>query len=115
MPTLEHEPRLALPVSDGIVFVHFDKILRLQADGSYTRLYCVDGKRYVASKGLGHFESVLPPPLFLRCHHAHVINLSKVVKATRNGGFRAALITGVSVEVSRRRWRAFVSAFSANE
>lgn len=114
MSTPEREPRLALPVNDGIVFVQFDKIIRLQADGSYTRLYCLDGMRYIASRGLGHFEDLLPVPLFLRCHHAHIINLFKVVKAARHGGFRAQLITGDSVEVSRRRWQAFVSAFSAH-
>jgi DNA-binding LytR/AlgR family response regulator len=57
----------------------------------------------VTCKGLAYYQRILPT-LFLRCHHSHIINLSKVVKLAAHDGYHVELASGVVVSVARRRW-----------
>ncbi len=90
----------------------YDDIIRLNADGAYTRVHLVDGKRPLVCKGIGELHRDLPLERFFRCHHSHVVNLAYVVKIFRNGGYRMQLCTGDMVEVARRRWKDLLDAIA---
>lgn len=107
-----HTDRGRLPISttDGLLYLPFESLLHLQADGSYTHIYTDDKVHHLTCMGIGSLERVLPTDMFHRCHHAHVINLLKVARLFRTGGHRVQLITGDMIEVSRRKWRTLVSA-----
>ncbi len=95
-------PLMELAVRDGIIFAKPQDIIRLEASGSYTIFY-LDGKiKHMVSKSLKEFESQLPTQFFCRCHHSHIVNLSKVVKFVNHEGFYAQMSDGSSVDISRR-------------
>lgn len=97
--------RLLVPTADGSIYLPYEGIVRLQADGSYTHIHTEKGERLMVCKGIGVLHKQLPMDWFHRCHNAHVINLRKVYKLLRTGGCRVQMLTGDMVEVSRRKWR----------
>ncbi len=105
--------RLLVPTSDGSIYLPCEGIIRLQAEGSYTLIHTESGERHLTCKGIGVLYDKLPSTRFLRCHHAHVINLQKVRKLIRNGGYRAQMLNGDLVEVSRRKWRLLLDAMGS--
>lgn len=102
--------RLSIPSSDGMTYVDVDRIVRLEAEGSYTHVILGPGTKYIVSRNLSALEARLPTMNFFRCHHSHVINLLKVVKLVRNDGYHVLLSTGMKICVSRRKWAALVAA-----
>jgi two-component system LytT family response regulator len=102
--------RLSIPTSDGTAFIDLDDILFLKADGSYTLVRCGNGLKYIVSLHLHVMEMRLPSSMFYRCHHAYVVNLSKVTKLVHNGGHHVVLSTGDTVMASRRKWAGLVAA-----
>lgn len=76
--------KIAIPTSDGLIMVQTADIVALEADGAYTNIHVLSGKRMMVSKKLIFFENVLSThPDFFRAHRSHMINLrflSKYVK-----------------------------------
>lgn len=102
--------RLAIPSSDGTTYLDADRIVRLEAEGSYTHVILGPGTKYMVSRNLSALAAKLPSNKFFRCHHSHVINLSKVVKLVHSGGYHVLLSTEKEICVSRRKWAALVAA-----
>jgi len=94
--------KLAVPVKDGVAFIHASDIIRMQADGSYTHIYTLTEK-YTASKNVKEYEDLLHDMNFFRAHHSHLINLKHVKHFSRVDGYFALMSDGSSVEVSRRK------------
>jgi two-component system LytT family response regulator len=82
---------LELQLNDGIVLLKQNNIVRLEASGSYTYIYLKDGLKHTASKNLKHFESLLDPINFFRCHQSHIVNLNEVTKIISNDGYLAMM------------------------
>lgn len=97
--------RFTINKLEGTEYVRPDQIVWMCADGGYTMIFCVGGKNHLICKGLGELEKQLPNALFFRCHHAHVVNLERVMKTLRIGGYRVLMDSGATVEVARRRWK----------
>ncbi|MBZ0205840.1 MAG: LytTR family transcriptional regulator, partial [Flavobacteriales bacterium] len=102
--------KLAVPTKEGVLYVDHEKIIALQADGSYTWVYCEAGKRLLVSRNLHSLSAELPHALFFRCHRAHVINLAMVESVLHHGGYRVLLKTGLVITVARSRWAALLIA-----
>lgn len=102
--------RLTGPATEGMLLLPHHDLVRLNAEGAYTRVHLLSGKRLLVCKGIGDIHRELPLERFFRCHHAHVINLSHAVKIFRTGGYRVQLATGDMVEVARRRWKELLDA-----
>ena len=95
--------RLALPSSDGLVFVPLDNIIRLQSDSNYTTFYLTGQEKMLVSRTLGEFEQQLEQNNFCRVHHSHIINLAHLKRYVRTDGGYAQMSDGASVEISRRK------------
>lgn len=94
--------KLAVPVKDGVAFVHPKDIIRLQADGSYTHIFTA-GTKYTASRNIKEYEDILHELRFFRAHNSHLINLEHVRHFSRVDGYFAIMSDGSSVEVARRK------------
>lgn len=77
----------SISVFDGeeYTIVKTDDIIRLQADGSYTKFILKNGE-ILASKRMGFFEDKLNSINFVRCHNSHLINLKEVSKLSKGKG-----------------------------
>ncbi|MFH0989278.1 MAG: LytTR family DNA-binding domain-containing protein [bacterium] len=100
--------KLVLPASHGFTVLFLDDILRLEAEGSYTKVIMKAGKNALVTRTLKDFEDTIPKDKFFRIHKSHLINL-KFVKEYSNvdGGF-VTMTDGSRVEVSRRKAQEFV-------
>lgn len=62
--------------------VKTSEIIRLEADGSYTKFVLKTGI-ILASKRMGYYQDKLDSKCFLRCHNSHVINKDEVAKLSK--------------------------------
>jgi two-component system, LytTR family, response regulator len=101
--------RIALPTSDGLVFLPVNDILYCQASSNYTIFVTTDGKQYVVCKTLKEYEEVLLDYNFFRIHHSYVINLNRIQKYVKGNGGYVVLNNNVSLDVSKRKKSEFLN------
>lgn len=107
--------KLGIAMRDGIVYCTVKDIIRIESDGSYSTVYLADGKRCVASKGLGEYEELLPLGDFFRVHKSHLINVQKVRKYIRTDGNFLEMEDGSVIEIARRKKDEFLQLMSSQE
>ena len=105
--------KLAIPDSSGIIFVPIKTIIRCESDGNYTKIFLTSGKKILASKTLGEYESMLDGDGFFRVHRSHLINLSHLKKYNKGEHSYVELGDGTKVDVSRRKKSAFMEALES--
>jgi two-component system LytT family response regulator len=104
------ESRIGIAMAEKIVFVNIPDILYCEASGVYTNIYLSDGKKIIASKPLGDFESQLSPHKFFRIHHSTLINLNHIKEFQRFNGGYVVMQNDVKLEVSHRKRKDFLEA-----
>ena len=87
-PPTPHTPttRLHLKTADGIQFIRFEEIVRIEADDKKIKVF-VDSSP-VAITGTGKMEDIelqLPAAMFFRCHRSHIISLQHIEKYIPKG------------------------------
>jgi len=105
---VDHDQYLELRVTDGILYVHFNDIIRLEAEGSYTIVYLASNEKHYLSYHIGYFEERLPGARFFRVHKSHLVNLRHVKKFVRTDGYHVEMSDGSKAEVSRRHKNEFL-------
>lgn len=104
--------KIALPVSDGLLFVEVSNIAMLQADGAYTYVWMNNGSKLLVSKKLKFFEDLLARRKnFFRIHRSHLINLNYIKKYNRMESY-IEMDNGSSMPVSKERKKDFEESFS---
>jgi two-component system, LytTR family, response regulator len=99
----EEFTRIALPVSDGLLFVEIKNIMTLQADGAYTNVWLKDGSKLLVSKKLIFFETLLKPRLnFCRVHRSHMVNFNFVTRYSKAESY-LKLDNNIVVPVAKER------------
>lgn len=95
--------KIALPVSEGLLFVNVAEIVYLEADGAYTEVWLSNGTRIVVSKKLKFFEDVLDSkPNFFRSHRSYIVNINFILKYNKSEN-SLTLENGKVVIISRDR------------
>lgn len=95
--------KIGIPVTDGVLFIKTDEIVRAEARGSYAVLYLSDGKKITSTKNLRDFEDILPEGIFFRVHHSWIINLKYLKKYYRGKSSYMEMEDGSTVAVSIRK------------
>jgi two-component system LytT family response regulator len=111
-PSAPKNQKLALPTSDGLIFVKVDDIIYCEASSNYTEIFTVDGKKHIVSRTLKEYEDLLADHNFFRIHNSHLINLSSIKKYVRGEGGHVIMNNDVSLDVSKRKKEAFLSRLS---
>ncbi|MGD1846391.1 MAG: LytR/AlgR family response regulator transcription factor [Salibacteraceae bacterium] len=93
--------KVAIPESDGLIFVELEKIVRCESDGNYTSITLVGGKRIIASRTLGEYEELFLHERFFRVHRSHLINLNHIKRYIKGEGGYVIMDDDSQVEVSR--------------
>ncbi|HSF45531.1 MAG TPA: LytTR family DNA-binding domain-containing protein [Chitinophagaceae bacterium] len=104
------DKKIALGMSDKIMFVNISDILYCEARGPYTNVYLRTGKSSLTSRPLGEFELQLSEYNFFRIHHTYLINLNLVIEFQRQEGGYAVMENDVKLDVSQRRRKDFIEA-----
>ncbi len=100
--------KLAIPTSDGMEYLNTKKILRLEADGSYTHFFLDDGRKILVSRNLKEYHELLTDKNFFRPHSSHLINLEFVKKYIRHDGTSIELTDGTQVPLARSKKEMFL-------
>lgn len=100
--------KIALPTSDGLVFVDIKEILYCEASSNYTTITLQDNVKYVISRTLKEYEDLLQEYSFFRIHNSHIINLNAIKKYVRGEGGYVVMSNNQSLDVSKRRKELFL-------
>ncbi len=95
--------RIALPFVDSIEFVEVKNIIRLEAEGSYTRFYTSDNNTLLISGSLKEYDEMLSHHGFIRTHQAHLVNPEFIKSLIKSDGGYLIMLNGDSVPISRLR------------
>lgn len=100
--------KITLPTGSAYEIVSVSDILHCEAQDNYTRVYLKDGKKYLVSGTLKHYEELLADHDFARIHHSHLVNMQHVMRFVKDDGGHVILTDGSEVEVSRRKKEEFL-------
>jgi two-component system LytT family response regulator len=105
--------KLALPTTDGLVFIKISDILYCEASSNYTEIITEDGKKFTVSRTLKEYEDMLTEQNFFRIHHSYLINLNGVRNYVRGDGGYVVMNDGKSLDVSKRKKEGFLARIRA--
>ena len=109
----QNKPRkVAIPDSEGLIFVNMDEIIRCESDGNYTTFILANERRILASRTLGEYEDLFSDDHFFRVHRSHLINMEHITKYVKGEGGYVIMSDSSEVEVSRRKKAAFMDQLS---
>ncbi len=103
----EEVKKIALPMSDGLLFVDVNEIIFFEADRAYTHVFLKNGSKITVSKAMRVFEDVLNNRLFFfRPHRSYLINLNYMKKYNK-GESLIIMDNNINVSVSREKKQDF--------
>jgi two-component system LytT family response regulator len=107
--------KIALPVSEGLLFIEVPDIVYLEAEGSYTNVWLKNGAKILVSKKMKFFEEILDTrPNFFRSHRSFMVNINYLKKYSKNDS-SLLLDNGKVVYISRERKAEFEEQLRLNK
>ena len=108
--SIQHK-KIVLPQMDGFEVVNVNEIIRAEADDNYTNFYLTNGKTFLVSKTLKHFDELLCDFDFVRIHKSHLVNLQYITKYVKGKGGQVRMTDSSYVDVSSSRKKEFLKRF----
>lgn len=105
--------KLALPTSDGFIFIELDTIIRFEADSNYTVVFVKDGKKYLISRTLREYEDLLSELNFLRINRSHLINFNHIKKYKKSKRPIVEMIDGSHINLAPSRRKEFLEKLNS--
>lgn len=100
--------KLALPTTDGLLFVKVSNIVYCEASSNYTEIVTEDGKKHIVSRTLKEYDEMLADHNFFRIHNSYLINLNAIKKYVRGDGGYVVMNNDHSLDVSKRKKDSFL-------
>lgn len=95
--------KLTIPTRDGYRYLAKDQIVRLEAEGSYTRIIVLNSAPLVVSRGLKEYATLLEADGFVRVHNSHLVNIHQVEAFSRSDGGFLLMADGSKVNIARSK------------
>jgi len=114
-PVNANQHKIAIPSQRGLDFIFPSEIIRLEADGSYTRIYMNDGRKLTSTWHLKAYEGLLSSSQFFRAHHSHLIHLVHIVEYHKGNGGYVVMSDASVIDISKRRKKEFLQLFELPE
>lgn len=76
--------KLAIQQLEGVHFLEIGKIVRLESDANYTKVYSEVQDPIISSKTLRIYDEFLQDHGFMRVHNSHLVNISLIKSILRN-------------------------------
>lgn len=94
--------KIALPLTDSLLFVDIEEIIYLEADNNYTLFYTTKGKHLI-SKTLREYEKILDTSGFFRVSRSSLVNMKYIKRYIKNKTPLIELTTGEQLRLSTSR------------
>ncbi len=107
------QEKMAVPHREGFEFLTFDEIIRIEADGNYSIIYCTGKRKLVATRKISVFEDMLKNLNFFRVHRSHLINLSYLKAFRKSNGGLVILEGNTQVPVAKSRFRLLTQRYKS--
>lgn len=98
-----NEKKIVLKDNESIHFIRIQDIIRCEADSSYTKFVITNSAPILISKSLKEYDDILTGYGFIRCHHSHLVNTSKILRFDKIDGGSLILDNKEIVPVSHRK------------
>jgi two-component system LytT family response regulator len=102
--------KIAISSFEGLLFFNINDIVHLEASNNYSIIYFINHPKVLVSKTLKDFEDLLPPDIFFRTHHSHLVNLNYIKRYIKGDGGQIEMQNGNYVDVARRKKEEFLKA-----
>jgi two-component system LytT family response regulator len=106
--------KIVLPDYDGYQLLKVGDIIYCEADGSYTHIHLINGKKVTTSRILKLVEQMLPETTFHRIHKSYLVNLNLIERYSRIEGNKIILANHTELDVSDRNKKAFLERLQPN-
>ncbi len=93
--------KIILSTLDSFHFVETEKIVRCQAQDTYTMFHLESGEKILVTRTLKEFDELLQGQNFLRVHKSHLVNVQAIKKYLKSQG-DIQLNDGTLIPVSQR-------------
>ncbi len=113
--TTSENYKLALPTTEGLLFVKVSNILYCEASSNYTEIVTDDGKKHVVSRTLKEYDEMLTDHNFFRIHNSYLINLNAIKKYVRGEGGYVVMANDRSLDVSKRKKESFLTRIGSRD
>jgi len=104
----EKPENILLKSVEKVQLVRIKDIIRIQAEGSYSKVYLNNGKNMIISRNLKDFESKLEKHTFFRTHQSHLINLKSFDSFVKSDGGYILLKNQTQIPLSNRKKHSFL-------
>lgn len=95
--------KIPLTTAECTEFVDVRDIVRVEADGSYTKVFLKNKKVLMLSKILKGIEDSINDTRFFRAHNSHLINMDYILKYHNREGGYIEMADGSMIPISRRK------------
>ena len=96
-----------------VLLIDREDIIRFEADGNYTIIHLLSGKKITSTKFLSDYEKSVPEDVFIRIHKKNLINRF-YIKTIKKGEGQIIMADGSILEVSRLKKAAIFSALTGS-
>lgn len=100
--------KIVLPDYDGFSMVKISDIIYCKADGSYTEVHLLSGKKITTSRLLKSLEELLPEQTFYRIHKSYLVNLNLIKRYNKMDGHQVLMENNILLDVSERNKKEFL-------
>ena len=100
--------KLAIPTKLGLSFISIDSVIRMEAEGKYTKVITRDAIM-ISSKNIGYFEEIFLNLDLIQVHKSHIVNIHCVL--SMNHDSELMMSNGDVVPLGRRRKKGFLKKF----
>jgi two-component system LytT family response regulator len=104
----KHTGRFAIAHTKGLKIVEEKNVMYFEAQGNCTMLYFKDGSKYLDTRTLKTYESIVDPKEFFRIHKSYLANISCIVEYVHSDGHYVLLANKIELPVARNRVADFV-------
>lgn len=108
LPRVLQKQKIALPTLEGLKYLDCEDITHCDASGSYTTIHTAHEEKILVSMRLKECGDLLPPVIFFRVHHSHIVNVNFVEKLIRSKICRIILTTGADLPLAASRREDFL-------
>lgn len=100
--------KINIPTLQGYQLLEVNKIIRCEADRSYTKVILENEKVLTVSQSLKVFEALLNKYYFIRVHRSHLISLERVAHFSKGAGSEITMEDGFKIYLNKDKKEEFI-------